>query len=104
MKKFKDINHVPVSPKGWRDPANGHEIRWDSVRLPFHSFYAEVVAYCERNGRPLPSADTVEDIVCSQCARMWWTDDPNFHAPVRTQRAAAVPQRSGGCRGCGKRK
>lgn len=100
MKRFKNVNSLPVAPAVWRDPVNGHKEEFRSSLQPFSAFLSRVWDYCDRNGRERPSQEAIEDEICSQYPS-WACVGPGYHAPART--AAASTQRAGGCRACGNR-
>jgi len=97
MKRFKNINSLPVAPAVWRDPVNGHKIEFRSGTTPFLTFLSTVWAYCDANGRERPTQEAVENEICTQYPS-WACVGEGYHRP-----AAHTTQRSGGCRACGKR-
>lgn len=99
MKRFKDPNHLPVAPKFWRDPVNGHKIEFKSAMEPFSAFLSKVWSYCDANGRTRPTQEAIENELCAQMPS-WACVGDGYHAPARNTSAPA----SGGCRACGGRK
>jgi len=97
MKRFKNVNSLPVAPAAWRDPVNGHKIEFRSGTQPFSAFLSSVWAYCDSNGRERPSQESIENELCGQYPA-WACVGEGYHRP-----AAATTQRAGGCRSCGKR-
>ncbi len=100
MKRFKNVNSLPVAPAKWRDPANGHTEEFRPSTQPFSSFLSRVWDYCDRNGRERPTQEAIENELCGQWPSIWCVD-PSYFTPTRA--AAVTTERSGGCRACGKR-
>lgn len=100
MKRFKNVNSLPVAPAKWKDPSNGHTEEFRAAMQPFSSFLSRVWDYCDRNGRERPSQEAIENELCGQWPGIWCVGE-GYHAPARA--AATTSGRSGGCRSCGKR-
>lgn len=98
MKRFKNVNSLPVAPAKWRDPVNGHIEEFRSATQPFSAFLSRVWAYCDANGRTRPTQEEIENEICSQYPS-WACVGPGFHSPTREVAA----ERTGGCRACGRR-
>lgn len=101
MRRFKDVRHLPISPKFWTAP-NGRKIEWRSDRQPFEQFMAVVVEYHNANALPPPTREQVEDTLCRQMAS-WACVDASFHTAGLNDPVVVSSQRSSGCRACGKR-
>lgn len=100
MKRFKNVNSLPVAPAVWKDPVNGHKEEFRSATQPFSSFLSRVWAYCDQNGRERPTQEAIEDEICAQYPS-WACVGPGFHSPAPA--AQSAPHGGGGCRACGKR-
>lgn len=98
MKRFKNVNSLPVAPAVWRDPVNGHKEEFRSATQPFSAFLSRVWAYCDANGRQRPSQEDIENEICSQYPS-WACVSPDYFSPPREAPAA----RTSGCRACGHR-
>lgn len=98
MKRFKNVNSLPVAPATWRDPINGHKIEFRSAHRPFSAFLSEVWDYCEANNREKPSQEAIETELCNQWPS-WACVGEGYHRP-----AAAGTQRATGCSACAKKR
>lgn len=99
MRRLKDPNHTPITPKFWTAP-NGTRIQWRSDRQPFEQFLSVVVEYHNANQFPPPTREQVEDEMCKQLPS-WACVGEGYHTvnhdPIVTGSSR------GGCRSCGKR-
>lgn len=104
MKRLKDPNHVPVAPKAWKDPHNGHKIYWQSDRVPFLTFLGLVSQYWKANypGEPEPTREHIENEICQQMPP-WACVGEGYHRPATENTRASAGGRSGGCKSCGHR-
>lgn len=100
MKRFKNVNSLPVAPATWRDPINGHKIEFRSAHRPFSAFLSEVWAYCEANNREKPSQEAIETELCGQWPS-WACVNGNFHTAIPQK---VGPQRATGCSACAKKR
>lgn len=91
MKKFVNPNHLPSAPKSYTFPGTDIRVTWGNA-TPWTTFYSQVVRAAQANGIEVPSADVVEDDVCSRLPKGWCTGEPNYRPPL--------PQ-STPCRSCG---
>lgn len=93
---LRNRNHVPVTPKFWRDTGRGIRIQWRSESESFDTFYARVRAFYDANSFPSPSETDVENELCQQLPKSW-CDGSN-----RVNRVVPVAVTSGkkGC--CGR--
>lgn len=104
MKRIKNVNHVPVAPKHWKDPINGFKMNWNSATVPFLTFLGQIEQYWAANhpGDPMPSREQIENELCQQMPA-WACVGQGYHHPVSENARASSGGRSGGCRSCGKR-
>lgn len=105
MKSIKDINHVPVAPKHWKDPINGHKIQWNSNTVPFLTFLSQISAYWQANhpDQPEPTREQIEDELCQQMAG-WACVGQGYHRAASPASRASGATGRGGCRTCGQRR
>lgn len=101
MRRIKNPNHVPIAPKHWKDPINGHKINWNSGTVPFLTFLGQISAYWQANhpNEPEPSRESIENELCQQMPP-WACVGEGYHQQTRT----VASGRSGGCRSCGSRR
>lgn len=101
MRRIKDINRIPVAPKHWKDPLNGHKIQWNSGTVPFHSFLNSIMSYWKANhpNDPEPSRESIEEYLCSQFPPSWCVGE-GYHAPSPEHTGTG---RAGGCKSCSHR-
>lgn len=93
MKKFVDPSHLPSIDKSYTIQGR-EELRvvWPNS-IPWHAFYSKVAQVAQANNVEVPSADVVEDDICSRLPKGWCTGEANYRPPA--------PQQSTGCRSCG---
>lgn len=96
MLKFRDINHVRVSPRSFTLVKDGAtlRIRWIPT-FHFTQFYGMVKESAIANGYEVPSVEVVENAVCAQTPSECVSDGT-------ARRPSSIPPRQG-CKSCGRR-
>lgn len=97
MRRLKDSNHVPATPKSYVH-VNGHKMGWPAS-LPWQTFVSQVIAYATRNGIKVPTEADIHEQICRQIPANWCVEEGTVgYASVRQ------PRKSGGCKSCGGRR